>query len=96
MERTFKGAKQVQQQFVFVHRQQGNAGLFHVEQVSPTDAPEVGLSFEVVKAGNQVELAVLTDRQTLIDLAREILRTLDQVTSEQLREEIRKLLEDQD
>ena len=95
MERTFKDAKQVQQQFVFVHRQQGNAGLFHVEPDSPTDAPEVGLSFEVVKGGHPVELAVLTDRQTLIDLARRILGKLDPVTNEQVLEKIRKLAMEQ-
>ena len=39
--------------------------------------------------------AFLADRDDLLNLAREILRTLDPVTSEQLREEIRKLLEDQ-
>ena len=39
--------------------------------------------------------AFVTDRETLLQLARHILSTLDPVTNEQLREEIRKLLEDQ-
>ncbi len=94
MGRTFKG-EQFRQQFVFVHRQTGGAGLIAVEPDSPTDAPEVGLSFEIEKEGLPVELAVLTDRQTLVDLAREILRKLDPVTNEQILARIRNLLEDQ-
>ena len=39
--------------------------------------------------------AFVSDRNTLLDLARDILSALDPVTNEQLREEIRKLLEDQ-
>ena len=91
MERTFRG-EQFRQQFVFVHRQTGDAGLIAVEPDSPTDAPEVGLSFVVEKEGLSVELAVLTDRQALVGLAREILRTLDPVTNEQVVEKIRKLI----
>ena len=40
--------------------------------------------------------AFVTDRETLLQLARHILSTLDPVTNEQLLEKIRKLSEDQD
>ena len=39
--------------------------------------------------------AFLADRDDLLELAREILRTLDPVTNEQVVEKIRRLLEDQ-
>ena len=40
--------------------------------------------------------AFLADRDDLLNLAREILRTLDPVTKEELLEKVRKLLEAQD
>ena len=91
MGRTFRG-EQFRQQFVFVHRQTGDAGLIAVEPDSPTDAPELGLSFVVERGGHPVGLAVLTDRHALVGLAREILRTLDPVTNEQLLEKIENLV----
>ena len=79
------------EQFALVHRLVGEATAFHAQ--TQTRESEFGLSFEIQQHGHPVKLAVLIDRQTLVELTRRILSTLDPVTNEQALEKIRKLVE---
>ena len=87
--------EELREQFLLVHRLKGQAKVLQVKQ---TQEPQLqhGLSFEIYQHDHPVKLAVLTDRQTLIDLARRILGTLHPVTIEEIQEGLRRLQEDQD
>ena len=84
--------EQFHEQFVLVHRLKGEVVAFRAP--SQESQSQFGLSFEIEQHGKPVRLAVLTGRQALSDLARQILDSLDPVTNEQVLARIRKLLED--
>ena len=84
--------KQWQEKFVLIHRLKGEARALRVQ--TQQSQSQFGLTFEIEQHGKPVRLAVLTGRQTLLDLARQILDSLDPVTNEQVLEKLRKLLED--
>ena len=84
--------EQFHEQFVLVHRLKGEVVAFR----APSQESQFGLSFEIEQHGKPVRLAVLTGRQALSDLARQILDSLDPVTNKQVLARIRKLLEDRD